>query len=817
MRKTIRGATDKVGLVAVDPVKARKLIYKKVGDAVTGVTAAPAVSAEHALLRVPINRIDATMQLALGTSVLDRRPFFRFLVGLHRIAPRQFDRAKAASEAFQRHSRLKLQQQHYGILMGFACDSGYWQTAMALFAQGTHRPAYGLVPEVPVHDGKPLPMKRRDPEQLFVAPQAMVPNNRLYGKLMVACRLGGRWRHAALAFASMAREGTIPNNKVMSSLLTTLSESPRWDLTLRAFNAASTIRNSAGGNAAAPSTHARAHHADADFVAEFQPDYVLLRVVLNHIQAHRRAIPSAWAATLRILSTVARESATLFPHAAKRKHQEYLGTATNGSAAVEDSPSHAPSALGDRTDPDLERVGEMSPGASDLSPTATISTLDAGQDDDSVASTLVGANGLDAGMTNIALRALAKAGRWEHGVAVYNAFSAHGRLSDSVCTQHVFEGLTELNTGNPELQIAIVQHCFDSGFTVTAPMFTRLFGALYRCSRSDEALAAFYKLYDSSLDNVGNTQLSLTQMYRGMLASLLHHPVPAEALVLAHELQGTLDSTCVESTSHMSHWGDDSQLWTAEGRIAVVDETVLHAQGLEGLASHFDNVVVPYGCLVRFIDGIEDVPVAERRKHATYLQYVKRLCVPRSGLTATSPYRVLPFIHQLLALELFASVAEARQAHAAGMADADLLAAMKQETAERPTGDALTIVRDTNLAIGDDGRPVWRPAVDDDAPLTVVPAASSTAKTYSNTVYRNAFRVALDRSHVLSAAVMLRKHNPDAQVFVVTDNSGTHSAAEVVSAALAETSGAAGPPLRSVRLADVGYRHAKASRRQGSN
>jgi hypothetical protein len=251
MRKTIRGATDKVGLVAVDPVKARKLIYKKVGDAVTGVTAAPAVSAEHALLRVPINRIDETMQLALGTSVLDRRPFFRFLVGLHRIAPRQFERAKAASEAFQRHSRLKLQQQHYGILMGFACDSGYWQTAMALFAQGTHRPAYGLVPEVPVHDGKPLPMKRRDPEQLFVAPQAMVPNNRLYGKLMVACRLGGQWRHAALAFASMAREGTIPNNKVMSSLLTTLSESPRWDLTLRAFNAASTIRNSASGNAAA--------------------------------------------------------------------------------------------------------------------------------------------------------------------------------------------------------------------------------------------------------------------------------------------------------------------------------------------------------------------------------------------------------------------------------------------------------------------------------------------------------------------------------------------------------------------------------------
>ena len=341
----------------------------------------------------------------------------------------------------------------------------------------------------------------------------------------------------------------------------------------------------------------------------------------------------------------------------------------------------------------------------------------------------------------------------------------------------------------------VLNHALTTGDTpLSAELLSAVFRQLQRAYQSDESLTLFNALRAPALADPGNTKFSLGAMATAMLDGLLAHPGPDEALLLAERLQPALTPVLPLSTSALVEWGAATERWTAAGRVAVVDESVLlrrdanavltdllggvvEADAPAAPASAYDGILIPPSTVRRLVrlghteadDGADPVAVQEEeviapieaQGAAAALRNVSKMVFDKKG--RFPGVRFLPVVHQLQAnRHVLRHMRDTRVAMAPAPADAEAMRA------------AVSDPRATKLLSPASNRQVWRAT-----PAKAV--ATQTAGALGASTVDAVGGPANAATHGVAVALMLQRLNPDATVHVVTDNDRIHSVAAAVS------------------------------------
>jgi hypothetical protein len=208
-----------------------------------------------------------------------------------------------------------------------------------------------------------------------------------------------------------------------------------------------------------------------------------------------------------------------------------------------------------------------------------------------VATTLRGSPRLSLGLgfDNTLLGVLASAHRWQETLQLFSAMvqrgaaagggGARGALGYNAVSLETVASVAQFRSQNPHvdhrLLIALLRRCRADEIAPPTRLYRRLFACLGHQNRAKEVLALFERLTDEAVLDPANSNLSLHDLYLGLLDALLTFDDPEAAAVIAEHVRDAVEPAWVTATAGLSQWGEQGDQWLISGgtRVAVLDYT----------------------------------------------------------------------------------------------------------------------------------------------------------------------------------------------------------------------------------------------------
>lgn len=247
-----------------------------------------------------------------------------------------------------------------------------------------------------------------------------------------------------------------------------------------------------------------------------------------------------------------------------------------------------------------------------------------------------------AGHYNAVLATMGGIHQWARGVQLFHSMKEKN-VQPSRDTLHT---LLLLNPNNISHCIRCVAEAHALGMPVTDTMYRAVLSNLFRLRLDHEASQFAEREYRRDVENAGNGLSTSLMLSMAMLDSLLAHPRPHDALLFYESFEKELGSVVGPSTRGLGTFGQLSQRWLVQGRVAVVDHNVVLSPRFESLIFHYDSIFIPFSAVRLLVRRARELGNTHRAVYTRTAIRQLQLLLQQPGWSAV---RVLPFAHQLLA------------------------------------------------------------------------------------------------------------------------------------------------------------------------
>ncbi|CAD2218592.1 hypothetical protein AGDE_11728 [Angomonas deanei] len=363
-----------------------------------------------------------------------------------------------------------------------------------------------------------------------------------------------------------------------------------------------------------------------------------------------------------------------------------------------------------------------------------------------ILSALQGRVDVTAGHYNSVLATLG-GGHWQRGVQLFHTMRENS-VQPSKETLHT---LLLLQPNNVSHTIRCIAEAHTLGMPVTDTMYRALLTGLVRRSLDHEAVKFIDKELSRDTVDTGNPVRTTLPLMTALLDTLLAHPRPHDALVMAETFENKLSDVVGASTRNLAEIGSATLRWLVQGRVAIVDHNVLLSPRFQSLIHHYDSIFIPFSSVRLLVRRAREGgdSVQGRYMRTVLLRLREMLNQPEWRMV-----RVLPFVHQLTAHRYIAEEEPF---------STEALEEMREEAKKLPSSFGQQLLNGIS-GVGDTARDTLAiREVDQPAPAVI-----TTKKKRGIFLRHKDTLTSIER--VLSVAVMIKSLNPDADVHVLSTN-----------------------------------------------